>query len=175
MVNTNTNIKKRPQSQSCGWGHYKWIQVLLGVLCLLIGISIYLLFRSESITLYRWMAAIGITDAIAPLRQSVSHWDVSAFVRFSLPDGLYCMSYILLMDAVWQHSRRPLRLMAASLIPLIAITHELLQAAGLARGTFDWSDLLCYALPFIGYCLLFIGYCLKDGVGKAYVRNRVNH
>lgn len=175
MVNTNTNIKKRPQSQSCGWGHYKWIQVLLGVLCLLIGISIYLLFRSESITLYRWMAAIGITDAIAPLRQSVSHWDVSAFVRFSLPDGLYCMSYILLMDAVWQHSRRPLRLMAASLIPLIAITHELLQAAGLARGTFDWSDLLCYALPLIGYCLLFIGYCLKDGVGKAYVRNRVNH
>lgn len=175
MVNTNTNIKKRPQSQSCGWGHYKWIQVLLGVLCLLIGISIYLLFRSESITLYRWMAAIGITDAIAPLRQSVSHWDVSSFVRFSLPDGLYCMSYILLMDAVWQHSRHSLRLIAASLIPLIAITHELLQAAGLARGTFDWSDLLCYALPLIGYCLLFIGYCLKDGVGKAYVRNRVNH
>jgi len=157
MVNTNTNIKKRPQSQSCGWGHYKWIQVLLGVLCLLVGISIYLLFRSENITLYRWMAAIGITDAIAPLRHSVSLWDVPPFVRFSLPDGLYCLSYILLMDAVWQRSRRPIRLMAASLIPLITITHELLQAAGLARGTFDWSDLLCYTLPLIGYWFIVTG------------------
>lgn len=153
----NTNIQKSPQPQYCGWGHYKWIQVLLGVLCLLVGISIYLLFRSESITLYRWMAAIGVTDAIAPLRQSVSHWDVSPFVRFSLPDGLYCLSYILLMDAVWQRSRRPLRLIAASLIPLIAITHELLQVAGLARGTFDWSDLLCYTLPLIGYWFIVTG------------------
>jgi hypothetical protein len=155
----NTNIPKSPQPQYCGWGHYKWIQVLLGVLCLLVGISIYLLFRSENITLYRWMAAIGITDAIAPLRHSVSLWDVPPFVRFSLPDGLYCLSYILLMDAVWQRSRRPIRLMAASLIPLITITHELLQAAGLARGTFDWSDLLCYALPLIGYWLLSKRWC----------------
>ena len=134
-----------------------FLQVLLGVLCLLVGISIYLLFRSESITLYRWMAAIGITDAIAPLRHSVSLWDVPPFVRFSLPDGLYCLSYILLMNAVWQRSRRPLRLIAASLIPLIAITHELLQVAGLARGTFDWSDLLCYTLPLIGYWFIVTG------------------
>ena len=151
------------------------VQIFLGVLSLLAGISIYLLLRSESITLYRWAAAVGITDVITPLRQSVSHWDVPAFVRFSLPDGLYCVSYILLMDAVWQRSRRPLRFMVASLIPLIAITHELLQAAGLTRGTFDWSDLICYTLPLIGYWLLFNVYSLKDGVRKPNVRNGVNH
>lgn len=135
--------------------------MVLGILLLLIGISIYLLFRSETITLYRWFASAGMKEAIDTLRESVRHWDIPAFVRFSLPDGLYCASYILLMDAVWKKSRHSLRLVAASLIPLVAIAHELLQAAGLARGTFDWSDLLCYSLPLLLYYLLTGGFFKK--------------
>ena len=135
--------------------------MVLGILLLLIGISIYLLFRSETITLYRWCASAGMKESLDTLRESVRHWDMPAFVRFSLPDGLYCASYILLMDAVWKKSQRTLRLLVASLIPLVAITHELLQAAGLARGTFDWSDLLCYTLPLLIYYLLTGGFFKK--------------
>ena len=137
-------------------------QIIVGVLFLLSGISIYLLFRSETITLYQWCIAAGMEDLLKTIREAVCHWDVPSFVRFSLPDGLYCASYILLMDAVWKKSRRPLRLFAVSLIPLIAIAHELLQAAGLARGTFDWSDLLCYSLPLLLYYLLTGGFFKKN-------------
>ena len=130
---------------------YLTAQIILGVLFLLGGISIYLLFRSETITLNQWFASLGMKETLGTLREGVSHWDVPSFVRFSLPDGLYCASYILLMDAVWKKNRRPLRLLAVSLIPLIAIIHELLQAAGMAKGTFDWGDLLCYSIPLLLY------------------------
>ena len=77
-------------------------QVALGVVCLLCGIGIYLLFRSESIRLYQWCDAVGVTGPIDMLRQETLQWRVPEFVRNSLPDGLYCCSYILLMDAVWK-------------------------------------------------------------------------
>lgn len=130
------------------------LQAVIGILLLFTGISIYLLFRSETITLYRWFVAAGMQETLVTLREGVSDWNIPSFVRFSLPDGLYCASYIMIMDAVWKKSKYSLRLLAASLIPLVAIVHELLQAAGLTRGTFDWGDLLCYSLPLLLYYLL---------------------
>lgn len=134
-----------------------WIvcmQVLMGVITLLCGISIYLLFRSESISLYRWCAAAGFGDEIEMLRQSVRHWTIPDYLKYSLPDGLYCLSYILLMDAVWAGRRTKFSVCAVCVIPLVAITHELAQGLGLAKGTFDAVDLLSYSVPLILY--LFI-------------------
>lgn len=129
-------------------------QVIAGILLLLCGIGIYLLFRSETIRLNQWFSAIGHSETVDILRQGVQQWNVPEFVKFSLPDGLYCASYILLMDAVWHKSRTWPRIAASSAMPLVAIGHELLQGAGLARGTFDWCDLLSYALPLVAYLLL---------------------
>jgi len=78
---------------------------------------------------------------------------VPAFVRFSLPDGLYCASYVLLMDAVWQESGK-VKYFAVAFIPLVAMIHELCQFVGLARGTFDAADLFCYALPLFLYFII---------------------
>ena len=126
-------------------------QVVVGVLLLLCGIAIYLLFRSRSITLYQWCISIGLSAPLEVLRADVQHWIIPDFVKFSLPDGLYGASYILLMDAVWNNSQRLIRIMAASLIPLVAIIHEMLQGLGLAKGTFDAADLLCYSVPLSLY------------------------
>ena len=132
------------------------VQVALGVLLLVGGISIYLLFRSTSINLYHWFGATGATGKLEILRQELSACELSDFVRFSLPDGLYCLSYILLMDVVWRKSGLLPRVLASSVIPVTAILHELLQAAGLAKGTFDWFDLLSYGLPWAAYLLISI-------------------
>ena len=125
-------------------------QIVWGVMLLLCGCAIYLLFRSQSIHLYQWAVVAGLSSTLDVLRQGVQHWQISDFVRFSLPDGLYCASYILLMDAVWKGGKTS-RYLAVSLIPLVAITHELLQGIGLVRGTFDICDLLCYAAPLLVY------------------------
>jgi hypothetical protein len=125
-------------------------QIFWGVMLLFCGCAIYLLFRSQTINLYQWSAAAGFSSIIEPLRQSVHGWQIPNIVRFSLPDGLYCASYILLMDAAWKGGKASKRI-AVSLIPLIAISHELLQGMGLVRGTFDLCDLACYAIPLIIY------------------------
>ena len=130
------------------------VQVLAGVLLLLAGIAIYLLFRSQTIVLYQWCMHLGLADVLTPLRQQVQSWTVPDFARYSLPDGMYCASYILLMDALWRNSGRVMRLCFTLLIPVCAILHELLQAASLVRGTFDVADLLCYATPLLVYLLI---------------------
>ena len=129
------------------------LQVVFGILCLFCGIAIYLLFRSDAIRLYQWFTAMGVGEPLDVVRGETLQWAVPEFIKYSLPDGLYCTSYILLMDAVWRNARRQLRMVASSVIPLVAVVHELLQGAGVARGPFDWRDLLCYALPLAAYLL----------------------
>ena len=125
-------------------------QLLGGVVLLLCGCSIYLLFRSKTINIYQWCSVLGFTDTIDILRMGIMDWKVPDFIRFSLPDGLYCASYILIMDVVWPNNGK-FRYFAISFIPIVAIVHELMQYIGFAKGTFDVSDLLCYILPLVIY------------------------
>lgn len=129
------------------------IQLLWGVVMLLCGCSIYLLFRSKTINLYQWCSMLGISDIIDSMRMSIIGWEIPEFIRFSLPDGLYCASYILLMDAVWPDNGKYKKL-TVSFIPIVAIIHELMQGLGLVKGTFDIIDLLCYATPLAIYCFV---------------------
>lgn len=126
------------------------VQLLCGITMLLCGCSIYLLFRSKTINLYQWCSMVGLADVIDILRMGVMNWQVPDFIRFCLPDGLYCASYILLMDAVWPDNGK-LRYLAVLFIPIVAIGHELLQCVGITKGTFDVSDLLCYIVPLAIY------------------------
>ena len=126
------------------------LQAALGATLLLCGCAVYLLFRSKTIRLYQWCAWAGLSEPIDALRTAVAGWPLADVLRYSLPDGLYCTSYILLMDAVWAGGGR-IRYCAVALMPLVAVAHELAQLAGIAPGTFDVADLLCYALPLTVY------------------------
>lgn len=129
-------------------------EVILGVLFLMCGCFIYLLFRSENINLYQWCSSIGLTNSIEQLRNRVSDYQVSEFARFSLPDGLYCASYILVIDALW-HNEKIMRRWIVALIPAIALLNEILQFFGVVNGTFDWYDLICYSTPLLLYYFIF--------------------
>ena len=133
-------------------------QIVCGVAMLLCGCAIYLLFRSKTINLYQWCSMLGFSDVIDSLRMSISAWRISDFVRFSLPDGLYCISYILLMDAVWPDDGN-FKYFAVSFIPVVAVMHEMAQLFGLARGTFDIADLLCYLAPLVVYYVIKKNFC----------------
>lgn len=127
-------------------------ELFIGFLLLLCGCLIYLLFRSKTIRLYQWCEWAGLSESIDSLRQLAHGWQLSDFVLYSLPDGLYCASYILVMNALWNGGKKS-RMVMVSLIPMAAICHELLQAMGLVRGTFDPVDLLCYVLPLTVFFL----------------------
>lgn len=132
---------------------WKKTQILVGSLLLVCGCSIYLLFRSKTIHLYQWFNNLGLIDYIESIRLSVAGSQIPEFVKFSLPDGLYCASYILLMNAIWKGNDKS-KSIAVSIIPFAAILHELAQGIGLIRGTFDINDLICYIAPLALYFAL---------------------
>lgn len=120
---------------------------------LLCGSGIYLLFRSKSLNIYKWCAAFGISDGIDSMRYAVSSWNLSEFVKFSLPDGLYSAAYVLIMDAIWKKESGCIKYTAILSVPLFAISNELLQYWGFVQGTFDYCDLVCYTTPLIIYLM----------------------
>ena len=136
-------------AQSCQHRTNKWVtsEVALGVLFLACGSAIYLLFRSKSLNIYQWCSALGLSSMIDSLRNSVQGWNISDFVKFSLPDGLYSAAYILIIDAIWKNDNRLIKFIIILLIPTVTISSELLQYFGLVKGTFDMYDLICYSVP----------------------------
>lgn len=126
-------------------------KVLLAILFLVCGCAIYLLFRSKSLNIYQWCSVLGLSNTIDTLRYSVQDWNVSEFVKFSLPDGLYCASYILMIDAIWHDEKGTIKNIIISLVPFVTISSEVLQYFGLVKGTFDIYDLICYAIPPLIY------------------------
>ena len=137
----------------------KWkntTKVLLAVSFLVCGCLIYLLFRSRTLNIYQWCLALGMTNPIEYARDLVHGWVVSDFIRFSLPDGLYCAAYILLIDTIWHDDKQILKYYVLSVVPVLTICSELFQYFGLVRGTFDMADLLCYSVPPIVYSGILI-------------------
>ena len=128
-------------------------EAILGVMSLLCGCLIYLLFRSENINIYKWCSSLGIINVVEQLRYNVSNYHVSDFAKFSLPDGLYCVAYIFIVDALW-HNEKTIKHWIVALIPVIAIVNEILQYFGVVNGTFDWYDLISYATPLFLYFIL---------------------
>ena len=140
---------------------HTWItlEVVLGVVLLISGCAIYLLFRDKSLNIYQWCVALGLSDAIDNMRFAVQDWNVAEWIRFCLPDGLYCAAYILIIDAIWHNDNRPIKFIIISLVPIVTISSELLQYIGLVKGTFDVYDLVCYALPPTLYiCIIYVSF-----------------
>ena len=128
-------------------------QIFLGVVFLMFGCAIYLLFRSKSLNIYQWCTSLGLSNAIDYARSCVRYWSIPDSIRFSLPDSLYCASYILIMDAIWQDSNYFIKYSVISVVPIVTIGSEIFQYFGLIKGTYDFLDLVFYSVPFIAYVL----------------------
>lgn len=131
-------------------------EIIFGTLFLVIGCAIYLLFRSKTLNIYRWCSLIGISDYVDSVRFQVQNLNIPPFVKFSLPDGLYCAAYILIIDAIWHNENGIIKNIIISLVPIITISSELLQYFGLVKGTFDAYDLICYSIPIFIFVLIII-------------------
>lgn len=122
-------------------------EVIIGIVFLICGCAIYLLFRSKHLNIYLWCESLGLSSIIDFLRFEVQDWHISSYTRYSFPDGLYCAAYILIIDAIWSKDNSPIKYIIISLVPLITITSELFQYFGLVKGTFDVYDLISYTIP----------------------------
>ena len=130
------------------------MKVILSIILVSIGGCIYLMQRTTGILMFRIIDFLGLTDVVAGLRDSMLQ--LPEFIVFSLPGGLWAASYILLSDAVFAGQPKLTRLAWGSLIPMIGLVSELLQAGGLCPGTADWLDAVCYGVPYVFYAVWMI-------------------
>lgn len=128
-----------------------------GILTLITGGMIYILFRTSSLKMFSWYQIIGLDELTNELRKFTFQFadKIPEWILFSLPDGLWIFSYVSLMLFIWKNSVSIKNIFWISIIPILAIGSEIGQLFGLVSGTFDFVDLLLYlfgmTLPFIFY------------------------
>ncbi len=126
--------------------------VIIGILFLLIGIFIYLFYRSNSLLFFSWLDFINI--------KSINGFDfnhqskIQSFLVYSLPNMLWYISFLLIMIGIWGNNKKCFTLYFC-LISLISVGSEILQLFYIIPGTFDIVDLLsmiiCIIVAFIVY------------------------
>ncbi len=124
----------------------KRLEVVVAVCLFLTGVIIYLLWRDQQLLIHRVIHACGLQPTIEMLRNSVAEIELPEWIRFALPDGLWSMSYILMIDAIVKRDY-----LLTAVIPTLGILSELMQCLGWLPGTFDIADLLAYAVPYVLY------------------------
>lgn len=128
-------------------------QLTIATLALFAGGTLYLLFRTDKLLMFYAIDWIGLGQTIAAWRQSVSI-TLPDWIVYCLPDALWSAAYILVADTILSGHSIKKRLTVAAVIPFVGTVSELLQAAGVMPGTFDYLDILAYAIPYVLYAII---------------------
>lgn len=122
---------------------------------LFFGSIIYIIFRSERLLLFRWFEFLKLNDLIQQIRAFNTSYKFPDWFVYSFPDGLWIMSYLLILIEIWNRKITKQNIFWILIIPFIAIISEVFQYIGIVKGTFDFLDLISYLLgtgvPFIIY------------------------
>lgn len=105
-----------------------------------LGAAIYILFRQDTLLAFRWIDCVGLGDAVRASRSAVAGVHPPNWVRFVLPDGLWCWSATAWFWIIWR------RINLWTLLPVaLAVGAEFGQLTPLVPGTFDPHDIIAYA------------------------------
>jgi hypothetical protein len=126
-------------------------QLINPILVFLLGGLIYLLFRSESIRFFDYIAYLKLDKILStirsftlPINQLIPNW-----IIYSLPDGLWLFSFSLIINKIWTKEDKIQFWFWMLLFPSTALIWEIGQAFHFINGTFDWADLIVYSIILI--------------------------
>ena len=111
------------------WTFYWWTPLFIGCL-------IYILFRTDTL-LYNKLLGNLFTPIASP------NTFLQRILVFSLPDGLWAMSYTMLIFHL-RKDKTVRTLIWSIIIPIVGILSEIGQLYYLIPGTFDIIDLIMY-------------------------------
>ena len=117
--------------------------IIASFLVFLGGITIYVFFRNHNVLLFQFFPKPAVLDLLHfPVR--IDNVLVSLFL-YNLPDGLWFLSGLLLIRAVWFTDFK-WRALYACLFGLVAVSMEISQIFDSVPGTFDLLDIAFMAL-----------------------------
>lgn len=122
--------------------------ILASVILIVVGGGIYFSYRTETLMMFRCTDSLHLNGFVEKLRQSMSIYTPSDFVKYNLPDGLWSISYFLIILSIWGNIGRE-NVVWFCLMPIIALISEFMQLTSIMPGQFDWWDVMCYSFPLI--------------------------
>ena len=114
--------------------------VALSIMFILIGGFIYLFFRPHTLKMFVWLRIINC-EHIFQLRDYNHDLKFIEFLIFSLPNGLWILSLLIILGLIWE-KHRIFFIIYSSFFTGISILFEFFQKFGLIPGTFDIADIL---------------------------------
>jgi hypothetical protein len=118
----------------------KIFNMLLALFPLFIGGLIYICFRNEDILFFSWMRFLNINYSL--LRQiELKNNIISSYIVFSLPNGLWVLSGLLLLKVFLENEKRLLAIYSIIFI-MVSILYEISQLIDIIPGTFDIADII---------------------------------
>jgi hypothetical protein len=114
----------------------------LSVFSLVLGISIYLFFRDNTLLIYKWIPQLLVFPKLFSLELKTIP-NIHPFITYSLPDGLWILSVIFFMRSLWLKNQKIMKIYICVFCSF-AIIFELLQLNKNIPGTFDFFDLLIF-------------------------------
>ena len=77
------------------------LKVIIALVLLSIGGLIYLTFRGENLLMFNWLNELDLMYQIDNLRAYNQKIYLYDWVLYSLPDGLWLLAYLLIIDSIW--------------------------------------------------------------------------
>lgn len=133
--------------------------MLLGV-----GELIYLLYRPLTIIMFQPFEQTGTMSFVYTLRKSSlfpPYAEVPKWIVYSLPDGLWLLSFFFLMEYIWYNETSQIKSVFTILISVMIVGWEVLQYSGIMPGTWDINDMLAYLFAILFYHLILKRYGQK--------------
>lgn len=130
------------------------ISLIVSIVFLCIGISIYLLYRIMPPMLIKFCVFFDIIDSINDLRV-VTYGQISnQFILFSLPDLMWSCASLAFLYGLTIGLQLIHRIIWSLPLFIASVGTEVAQGLKLLPGTFDWVDFGCYFISFIAYYLI---------------------
>ncbi len=113
---------------------------------LLIGGMIYVIFRTDSLLMFKWIEQLDLKGTVMSVRDIAGLYNFENYkiIIHTLPGGLWVYSYITFLLLIWENEINCNNILYFVLIPAAAVSSEFLQLAGIIKGTFDILDIVLY-------------------------------
>jgi hypothetical protein len=117
---------------------------IISTLAVLLGGTIYVLFRNSNIIAVHWMSSIGMESWIQEIRslELGGKLTIPQWIVYTLPNGLWAFAYTLIIFYLWIRHSSWIKWVWLSTIPTLVFGFEMLQYLNILPGTFSMGDLL---------------------------------
>ena len=135
------------------------LKIIAGLIFLLTGSYLYFKFRSETLLMFKWAKNLGLDFIVSSIRGTFEslNSDRMKYIIFSAPYGLWVISFCCFIGAIWHKDSSFSAIILRLIVPVIAVSSELLQFVGFLPGTFDINDLLVLIVStIIGLTISFL-------------------